>query len=123
MGAVMTDKQHTSRFIINDILKATPLALTNNNCYCYYSFVLSTELFYKVQVIKFLHVNRQLKVFYHLAVVFSCSCLSLISRLFMFTFSLDCKTVCIFAYSSTREQSNKRSKTRLKTESETGERR
>ena len=36
---------------------------------------------------------------------------------------LDCKTVCIFAYSSTREQSNKRSRTRLKTESETGERR
>ena len=36
---------------------------------------------------------------------------------------VDCKTVRIFAYSSTREQSNKRSKTRLKTESETGERR
>ena len=36
---------------------------------------------------------------------------------------IDCKTVRIFAYSSTREQSNKRSKTRLKTESETGERR
>ena len=35
---------------------------------------------------------------------------------------LDCKTVCIFAYSSTREQSNKRSGTKLKTESETGER-
>ena len=33
------------------------------------------------------------------------------------------KTVRIFAYSSTREQSNKRSGTRLKTESETGERR
>ena len=33
--------------------------------------------------------------------------------------SLDCKTVRIFAYSSTREQSNKRSGTRLKTESET----
>ena len=32
---------------------------------------------------------------------------------------LDCKTVRIFAYSSTREQSNKRSGTRLKTESET----
>ena len=30
----------------------------------------------------------------------------------------DCKTVRIFAYSSTREQSNKRSGTRLKTESE-----
>ena len=37
--------------------------------------------------------------------------------------SLDCKTIRIFAYSSTREQSNKRSGTRLKTESETGERR
>ena len=35
---------------------------------------------------------------------------------------LDCKTVRIFAYSSKREQSNKRSGTRLKTESETGER-
>ena len=33
----------------------------------------------------------------------------------------DCKTVRIFAYSSTREQSNKRSGTRLKIESETGE--
>ena len=32
-------------------------------------------------------------------------------------FTLDCKTVHIFAYSSTREQSNKRSGTRLKTES------
>ena len=32
---------------------------------------------------------------------------------------LDCKTVRIFACSSTREQSNKRSGTRLKTESET----
>ena len=32
---------------------------------------------------------------------------------------LDCKTVRIFAYSSTREQSNKRCGTRLKTESET----
>ena len=31
---------------------------------------------------------------------------------------VDCKTVCTFAYSSTREQSNKRSRTRLKTESE-----
>ena len=38
-------------------------------------------------------------------------------------FALDGKTVHIFAYSSTREQSNKRSGTRLKTESETGERR
>ena len=36
---------------------------------------------------------------------------------------LDCNTVRIFAYSSTREQSNKRSRTSLKTESETGERR
>ena len=38
-------------------------------------------------------------------------------------YTLDCKTVRIFAYSSTREQSNKRCGTRLKTESETGERR
>ena len=37
--------------------------------------------------------------------------------------SLDCKTVSIFAYLSRREQSYKRSGTRLKTESETGERR
>ena len=36
---------------------------------------------------------------------------------------LDCKTVRIFAYSSTREQSNKRSGPRLKTESETEKRR
>ena len=36
---------------------------------------------------------------------------------------IDCKTVRIFAYSSKREQSNKRSGTRLKKESETGERR
>ena len=36
---------------------------------------------------------------------------------------VDCKTFRIFAYSSTREQSNKRCGTRLKTESETGERR
>ena len=36
---------------------------------------------------------------------------------------LDCKTVHIFAYSSIREQSNNRSRRRLKTESETGERR
>ena len=35
---------------------------------------------------------------------------------------IDCKTVHI-AYSSTREQSNKRSGTRVKTESETEERR
>ena len=32
---------------------------------------------------------------------------------------IDCKTVRIFAYSSKREQSNERSGTRLKTESET----
>ena len=38
-----------------------------------------------------------------------------------FGFRLDCKTVCIFAYSSTREQSNERSGTKLKTESETCE--
>ena len=38
-------------------------------------------------------------------------------------FTLDCKTVRFFAYSSTREQSNKRSGMMLKTESETGERR
>ena len=38
-------------------------------------------------------------------------------------YMLDCKTVRIFAYSSTREQSNKRSGMRLKTESETVERR
>ena len=36
---------------------------------------------------------------------------------------VDCKTVRIFAHSSTREQSNKRSGMRVKTESETGERR
>ena len=36
---------------------------------------------------------------------------------------VDCKTVRIFAYSSTREQSNERSGTKLKTESETGEKR
>ena len=35
---------------------------------------------------------------------------------------VDCKTVCIFAYSSTCEQSNKRSGERLKMESETGDR-
>ena len=35
--------------------------------------------------------------------------------------NIDCKTVRIFAYSSTREQSNKRSGMRLKTESETRE--
>ena len=38
-----------------------------------------------------------------------------------FSPGLDCKTVRIFAYSSTREQSNNSSGTRLKTESETGE--
>ena len=37
--------------------------------------------------------------------------------------TVDCKIVRIFAYSRTREQSNKRSGTKLKTESETGERR
>ena len=36
------------------------------------------------------------------------------------TLRLDCKTDRIFAYSSTREQSNKTSGTRRKTESETG---
>ena len=35
------------------------------------------------------------------------------------TESVDCKTVRIFAYPSTREQSNKRSERRLKTESDT----
>ena len=40
-----------------------------------------------------------------------------------FLVSVDYKTVRIFAYSSTHEQSNKRSGTRLKTESETRERR
>ena len=39
------------------------------------------------------------------------------------SYGIDCKTVRIFANSSKREQSNKRSGTRLKTESETGERR
>ena len=34
---------------------------------------------------------------------------------------IDCKTVRIFAYSSTLEQSNKRSGMRLKTESKTGD--
>ena len=38
-------------------------------------------------------------------------------------YDLDCKTVRIFAYSSTHEQSNKRSGTRLKTEGDTEERR
>ena len=39
------------------------------------------------------------------------------------TNSMDCKTVRIFAYSSSRQQLNKRSGTRVKTESKTGERR
>ena len=39
------------------------------------------------------------------------------------TNSMDCKTVRIFAYSSSREQLNKRSGTRVKTESKSGERR
>ena len=46
------------------------------------------------------------------------------TRIFTKTFYhhvLDCKTVRIFAYSSTREQSNKISGTRLKTETQTGE--
>ena len=34
--------------------------------------------------------------------------------------SINCKTVRIFKYSITREQSNKRSETRLKTDSKTG---
>ena len=55
-------------------------------------------------------------------------CLSLIRETFFertnkLAAKLDCKTGLIFAYSSTREQSNKRSGTRLKTESETEERR
>ena len=37
-------------------------------------------------------------------------------------FKIDCKTVRIFSYSSTREQSNERSGTKLKAGSETGER-
>ena len=40
----------------------------------------------------------------------------------VFAVVVDCKTVRIFAYSRTREQSNKRSGTRLKTESERLER-
>ena len=40
-----------------------------------------------------------------------------------YVMQLDCKTVRIFAYSSTREESNQRSGARLKTENETGERR
>ena len=49
--------------------------------------------------------------------------LALSSSSFLINWKEDCKTVRIFAYSSKREQSNKRSGTRLKTESETGERR
>ena len=51
--------------------------------------------------------------------------LSIFLRNFMRNYGklLDCKTVRTFAHSSTREQSNKRFGTRLKTESETGERR
>ena len=45
-----------------------------------------------------------------------------LTRLFT-RYLIHCKTVRISAYSSTREHSNKRSGTRLKTESETGERR
>ena len=37
------------------------------------------------------------------------------------SYKVDCKTVRIFVYSSTRERSNKGPGTRLKTESETGE--
>ena len=40
------------------------------------------------------------------------------THIFVLLKPIDCKTVHIFAYSSTREQSNKRSGTRLKTESE-----
>ena len=47
---------------------------------------------------------------------------SSICSLFKTMERLDCKTVRIFAYSSKREQSSKRSGTRMKTESETGER-
>ena len=36
---------------------------------------------------------------------------------------IDCKAVLFFKYSSTRKQSNKRSGTKLKRETETGERR
>ena len=43
--------------------------------------------------------------------------------LFIDSYGIDYKTVRIFAYSSKPEQSNKRSGTRKKTESETGERR
>ena len=40
-----------------------------------------------------------------------------------YVMQLDCKTVRIFAYSSIREESNKRSGAGLKTENVTGERR
>ena len=48
--------------------------------------------------------------------------LTALALIWFLWFVIDCKTVRIFAYSSTREQSNKRSGMRLKTESETGER-
>ena len=52
----------------------------------------------------------------------TCTC-SLIIRVDGFLpWTIDCKTARIFAYSSMRKQSNKRSGTRLKTESKTGER-
>ena len=54
---------------------------------------------------------------------FDCTSLMMLSMIGNTVNSVDCKTVRIFSYSSTREQSNKRSGTRLKTESETGERR
>ena len=41
----------------------------------------------------------------------------------IYLITVDCKTVRIFAFPRKREQSNKRSGTRLKTKSETGERR
>ena len=49
-------------------------------------------------------------------------CIEVLHILLIFCEGLDCKTVCIFAYSSKREQSNERSGMRLKMESETGER-
>ena len=50
-------------------------------------------------------------------------CNALVREILAARRNLDCKTVSIFAYSSTREQSNKKSGTKLKTESETGDRR
>ena len=47
------------------------------------------------------------------------NCFSFPCRIRVTGFYIDCKTVRIFAYLSTGEQSNKRSGTRLKTESET----